>query len=95
MFDDLRQQANYSSFGDDDQEQDQQGFEDSQPAEQSGSAASAAPGRASRPRRRAAREPRLLGMTAVQRFVIAVMLLLMVCVLGAFCMLVTGTIVPF
>lgn len=34
----------------------------------------------------------LLGMTAVQRFIIALMVLLMVCVLGAFFLLVTGKI---
>jgi hypothetical protein len=36
------------------------------------------------------RKGRFLGMTSMQRFVIAVMLMLMVCLLGAFCSLATG-----
>jgi hypothetical protein len=37
-----------------------------------------------------------LGMTAIQRFVIALMLFLMTCVLSALCLLVTGRIeLPF
>lgn len=37
-----------------------------------------------------------LGMTAFQRFVIALLLLLMICILGAFFLLVTGRVVlPF
>lgn len=39
-------------------------------------------------------QQRFLGMTAAQRLVIAVMLLLMTCVLGAFCLLVTERIAP-
>jgi hypothetical protein len=42
-------------------------------------------------KRRAAGD--FLGMTAPQRFVIAVMLLLMTCILSSFCLLVTGRIV--
>ena len=34
--------------------------------------------------------PRLLGMTAPQRFLVALMLLLAVCSLGAMCLLITG-----
>lgn len=34
-----------------------------------------------------------LGMTAIQRFIIAVMLLMMTCLLGTFCLLVTQRIV--
>ena len=37
---------------------------------------------------------RFLGMTAAQRFIIAFMLLMMVCVSGSFFLLVTGNIVP-
>lgn len=33
-----------------------------------------------------------LGMTPVQRFVVAVMILLMVCILGVFFLLITGTV---
>jgi hypothetical protein len=40
------------------------------------------------------RQTEFLGMTAPQRFVIAVMLLMMTCILGSFCLLVTEKIVP-
>ncbi|MDP1716140.1 MAG: hypothetical protein Q8L41_15490 [Anaerolineales bacterium] len=40
----------------------------------------------------ARRSSRLLGMTSIQRFVIAVMLLLAVCVIGALCLLVANKI---
>jgi hypothetical protein len=40
------------------------------------------------------RRAQFLGMTAPQRFVIAFMLLMMTCILGAFCLLVTEKIVP-
>lgn len=36
-----------------------------------------------------------LGMTAAQRFVLALLLLMMTCVLGAFCLLVTEKMVLF
>jgi len=36
----------------------------------------------------------LLGMTAAQRFALAVMLLLSTCMLGSFCLLITEKIVP-
>ncbi len=36
------------------------------------------------------RSSRFLGMTSIQRFVIAIMLLFTVCILGALCLLVTG-----
>jgi len=39
--------------------------------------------------------PLWLGMTPGQRFVIAVMLLMMTCILSTFCLLVTETIDPF
>jgi hypothetical protein len=35
-----------------------------------------------------------LGMTPPQRFIIAVMLLMMTCILGMFCLLVTEKVVP-
>jgi len=40
------------------------------------------------------RQNRFLGMTAPQRFVIALMLLIMVCLLGSFCLLMTQRVVP-
>jgi len=40
------------------------------------------------------RRANFLGMTAPQRFVIALMLLMMTCILGTFCLLVTEKIVP-
>ena len=39
-------------------------------------------------------DTRLLGMTAPQRFVIALMLLIMVCLLGSFCLLIFQKVVP-
>ena len=43
-----------------------------------------------------AARPPFLGMTAIQRFVIAVMILFMVCILSSFCLLVTEKIsLPF
>jgi hypothetical protein len=36
------------------------------------------------------RSGRFLGMTPLQRFIIAVMLMLMVCLVGTMCLLVTG-----
>ncbi len=39
------------------------------------------------------KEP-FLGMTAPQRFVITLLLLFMVCLLGSFCLMVTGKIFP-
>ena len=48
-----------------------------------------------RPSLRSRRRRRnFLGMTAMQRFIIAVMLLVMTCLLGTFCLLVTQRIVP-
>jgi hypothetical protein len=35
---------------------------------------------------------KLLGMTSIQRFIIAVMLMIAVCTLGAMCLLITGKI---
>jgi hypothetical protein len=40
----------------------------------------------------ARRSRRFLGMTSMQRFVIAFMLMIAVCVIGALCLLVTGKI---
>lgn len=52
------------------------------------SSASAEPAYVARPRSK-----RMLGMTSFQRFVIAFMLMLAVCVIGAMALLVTGKIV--
>lgn len=41
----------------------------------------------------ATQERRFLGMTAIQRFIIVLMLFFLTCVLGAFCLLATGKIV--
>jgi hypothetical protein len=38
------------------------------------------------------RQPQFLGMTPVQRFVVALMIFMMVCILGAFFLLITDTI---
>ena len=47
-----------------------------------------APGRSEKPR------GQFLGMTPVQRFIITVMLLVITCLLSAFCLLVTQKVVP-
>ena len=65
MFDDLRQQADDTSF--EEEEKDSYSYKDKAP--------------------KVKRE--FLGMTPPQRFVVAVMLLMMTCVLSAFCLLVT------
>ena len=48
----------------------------------------AAPGRSEKPR------GHFLGMTPVQRFIITAMLLVITCLLSAFCLLVTQKVVP-
>lgn len=46
--------------------------------------------------RRAKKEPTFLGMTAVQRFLLSVMVFFMVCILGILALVATGSIViPF
>jgi hypothetical protein len=40
-------------------------------------------------------QPSFLGMTPAQRFVIALMLLMMVCIIGSFFLLVTGRVAPY
>jgi hypothetical protein len=47
----------------------------------------------SEPLPRGSRRP-LLGMTAVQRFVIVLMMFFMACILGTFCLIITEKIVP-
>jgi hypothetical protein len=60
-------------------------FQDEQPSPPTESAP--------RPRRKSGT---FLGMTAAQRFVIALILFMMVCVMGAFCLLITEKVVlPF
>ncbi len=68
MFDDLRQQADDTSF--EEEEQDAYSYKDQA--------------------RKSTRS--FLGMTSLQRFVVAMMLLLMTCMLSVFCLLVTGKI---
>lgn len=54
------------------------------------------PSPSERARRRARKTSTFLGMTASQRFVVALMVLMMTCVLGAFLLLVTEKIaLPF
>lgn len=67
MFDDLRQQADQSSFGQPEEEEDAYAMKEA-PAQ---------------PR------DRLFGMTPAQRFVIAVLLLMMVLIVGSLFLLVT------
>ena len=37
---------------------------------------------------------RILGMTPIQRFIIVVMILMMTCIMGSFCLLVTEKVAP-
>ena len=46
------------------------------------------------PARQGAMRPPFLGMTAAQRFVLVLMLLIMTCILGTFCLIITEKIVP-
>jgi hypothetical protein len=68
MFDDLRQQADQSAFGQPEEEEQDIYTMKEAPAQS---------------------RDRLLGMTPAQRFVIAVMLLLMTLILSSLCLLVT------
>ena len=78
MFDNLRDDASSSLYEDDDL------FFNGEEVE----ATPAAPP----PRRKKRKSGKLLGMTDVQRFIIAVMLMVAVCTLGTMCLLVTGKI---
>ena len=75
MFDNLRDQANSTSFLDDEANLKSTTGTDSVP-------------------RRGPSGP-FLGMTAQQRFFIAVIMMIMVCILGTMCLLVTGRISLF
>ncbi len=77
MFDNLREQADSTPFYED--EAQFRDVEDLRPT-------------APPPRNPASNGGRFLGMTAPQRFFIAVMLFLAVCALGSMCLLVTGKI---
>lgn len=72
MFDNLREQANSSSF-----------YEEEAQFQQAADTTTAAA-----PQRRSS--GRVLGMTAAQRFFIAVMLMSAVCIIGALILFVTG-----
>jgi hypothetical protein len=73
MFDDLRAQANQTSFEDEPEPEDVYAFQE-EPV---------------------ARKP-FLGMTAPQRFLITLLLLMMTCILSTFCLMVTEKIwLPF
>jgi len=75
MFDNLREQANSSSF-----------YEEEAQFQQAADTTTAAA-----PQRRSSRSSgRTLGMTAAQRFFIAVMLMSAVCIIGALILFVTG-----
>jgi hypothetical protein len=75
-FDDMRKQSEESSFFDaSPQDDDAQGFGGDEDFD-SGFAISQA-------------QSKILGMTAPQRFIIAIMLLMMACILSTFCLLVT------
>lgn len=84
MFDNLREDASNSAFDGTPFYEDEAQFEEVQPARK------AAP-----PRRAAAPNGRFLGMTPLQRFLLAVMLFFAVCSLGAMCLLIAGKISLF
>ena len=76
MFDNLREQANSSSF-----------YEEEAQFQQAADTTTTA----AAPQRRSSRSSgRTLGMTAAQRFFIAVMLMSAVCIIGALILFVTG-----
>jgi len=84
MFDNLREDANNSPFDGAPFYEDAATFEE---AERRPAAAA--------PRRRASLSTssgRFLGMTPLQRFILAFMLLMAVCALGSMCLLITGKI---
>ncbi len=83
MFDNLREEANNSTFDGTPFYEEEAQFDEALPR------ASAAP------RRRSGANGRLLGMTPVQRFVLAFMALIAVCALGSMCLLISGKISLF
>ena len=80
MFDNLREQADSTPFYED--EARFRDVEDLRPA-------------APPPRDPGPSGGRFLGMTPLQRFILAILLLISVCVLGSMCLLVTGRISLF
>ncbi len=79
MFDNLREDASNSAFDSTPFYEDEAQFEEAQPVKKAA------------PRRRAVlSNGRFLGMTPVQRLILAVMLFLAVCSLGSMCLLITG-----
>jgi hypothetical protein len=80
MFDNLRDQADSTPFYEDEAQ-----FQDVQDLRAA----------AASPRSNSSGGGRFLGMTPQQRFIIAIMLLISVCVLGSMCLLVTGKVSLF
>ncbi len=84
MFDNLREDANNSAFDSTPFYEDEAQFEEVQPR------------KAPAPRRRAASSNgRFLGMTPIQRLILAIMLFFAVCSLGSMCLLIAGKISLF
>ena len=84
MFDNLREQADNSAFDSTPFYEDEAQFEEVQPAKKAA------------PRRRASSsDGRFLGMTPLQRLIIAFMLFFAVCSLGSMCLLIAGKISLF
>ncbi len=81
-FDDMRQQSEEMSFFDDEDAKEGKAAMDLGGDDYDDGFADAQP------------QSKILGMTAPQRFIIAVILLMMACILSAFCLLVTEKIVP-
>ncbi|HEX8990769.1 MAG TPA: hypothetical protein VF784_03755 [Anaerolineales bacterium] len=80
MFDNLREQADSTPFYED--EAQFRDVEDLRP-------------KAPPPRNTSSGGGRFLGMTPLQRFILAILLLISVCVLGSMCLLITGRISLF
>ncbi len=82
MFDDLREQADSTPFYEDEAQ-----FQDAEARRP-----------ATKPPRQVSfnfENGRFLGMTPLQRFILAMLLLISVCVLGSMCLLITGRISLF
>ncbi len=81
-FDDMRKQSESSSFFDDDEPEEGKASLDLGNDDFDEGFANPQP------------QSKILGMTAPQRFIIATILLMMACILSAFCLLVTEKVVP-
>ena len=87
MLDDLRNQASFK-------EEEPPEVKESKPPKPAKPAKPPKPPKKPRPRIQLPSMDKMTGMTPRQRFVLAVMLLIMVCLLGTMLLLVTGKVIP-